>query len=156
MNKEYCIERGTDSQQVIQLLEDNIYEHNSTRIDKHDGVLFSRIVRDENNEIIAGIAGWTWANACEITQFWVHEKVRNNGIGGMLLEAAEAEAKGKGCRTILVGSYSFQAPHYYERHGYALQHAVDDFPEGHRYCILTKNLAGANSKRVGQRNKLSI
>lgn len=140
MNKKYSIESSADSQQLIQLLEDKIYDHNSAAINKDDGHLFSRIVKDENKNIIAGIGGWTWAHICEITQLWVDEKVRKNGIGKKLLEAAEAEAKSKGCRTILVRSYSFQAPHFYERHGYKAEHVLNSFPEGHSYYILVKTI----------------
>ena len=138
MEEKYCIEAGLDSHQVIQFLEDRIYEHNSTTIDRDDGRLFSKILRDENNEIIAGIAGWTWARVCEITQLWVDEKVRKTGIGKMLLEAAETEAKNRGCITVLVKSYSFQAPHFYERFGYDVEHILYGFPKGYRYYTLTK------------------
>ena len=61
MKKKYGLECGIDAHSVIQLLEDKIYEHNSAKISEDDGCLFSRIVRDENKDIIAGIAGWTWA-----------------------------------------------------------------------------------------------
>src|SRR5215467_14372659 len=107
IEKKYCIEVGIDSQEIIQFLEDRIYEHNSTAIDKDDGRLFSRIVRDENDDIIAGIAGWTWARVCEITQLWVDEKLRGMGVGKMLLDAAEEEARRRECLTVLVKSYSF-------------------------------------------------
>jgi ribosomal protein S18 acetylase RimI-like enzyme len=140
MYKKYCIEFGTDSQQVIQLLEDKIYEHNSTEVNKDDGCFFSRIVRDESKDIIGGIAGWTWARVCEITQLWVDENVRKNGIGKILLEAAEAEAKSKGCLAILVRSYSFQAPHFYEKNGYKIEHILNGFPQGYSYYILRKRI----------------
>jgi GNAT superfamily N-acetyltransferase len=138
--KPYYIEAGIDSQQEIQLLEDKIYEHNAAALNTDDGRLFSRIVKDENKEIIGGIAGWTWAKACEITQLWVDERARKHGIGQALLEAAEAEAKGQGCITILVRSYSFQAPHFYERYGYKPELILNGFPEGYFYYILTKKI----------------
>ena len=124
------IEVGENSEDIMKFLEDKIYEHNSSTINKSDGAFFSRIVRDENEHIIAGIAGWTWATACEITQLWVDENARKNGIGKLLLEAAEAEAKSKGCLTIVVKSYSFQAPHFYEKHGFEITHILNDFPPG--------------------------
>jgi hypothetical protein len=37
MNKNYFIESDMESHQVIQLLEDKIYEYNSTKISKDDG-----------------------------------------------------------------------------------------------------------------------
>jgi GNAT superfamily N-acetyltransferase len=140
MNKQYSIEIATEPQQVIELLEEKLYEHNSATINKNDGHLFSRVIRDENKNIIAGVGGWTWANACEITQLWVDERERNNRLGSILLEAAEEEAKSKGCLIILIRSYSFQAPHFYEKHGYKKQLIVSDFPRGYKYYILTKEI----------------
>lgn len=143
MNNRFRIEPGTDAYQVIQLLEDKIYEYNSVKINKDDGAVFSRIVKNENKNIIAGIGGWTWAGICEITQLWVDENERKNGIGKMLLEAAESEAKSKECHTILVRSYSFQAPHFYERYGYKTEYKLNDFPEGYSYYILIKRIDSA-------------
>jgi ribosomal protein S18 acetylase RimI-like enzyme len=141
VNERYHIESGVVSHQLIELLEDRIYEHNSSVTNKYDGHLFSRIVKNENKEIIAGIAGWTWAGICEITQLWVSENHRQNGIGRMLLEAAESEAKTKGCVSILVRSYSFQAPHFYEKYGYHAHYILNGFPEGYNYYILVKTIA---------------
>lgn len=141
MDKKYFLEAGNDQYQVIQLLEDKIYEYNSSKTQVDDGSLFSRIVRGKSNEIIAGIAGWTWAGICEITQLWVDENVRKNGIGKMLLEAAEEEARTKGCLTILVRSFSFQAPHFYEKYGFKAELVFNDFPAGSEYYILSKGLA---------------
>lgn len=140
MKGNYYIESGADPQQVIQLLEDKIYDYNSAQIDRNDGQLFCKVVRDENNNIVAGIAGWTWADACEITQLWVDEKVSKKGIGEMLLEVAEEEAKSKGCIVILVKTYSFQAPLFYEKHGYKTAYVINEFPKGHHYYALTKTL----------------
>lgn len=136
----YRIETGQDPQHVIQLLENELYKFNSSKIDRHDGRLFSRVVRDQNGSIIAGIAGWTWAGACEITQLWVSQSARNEGVGKGLLEAAEEEATGAKCNTILVRTYSFQAPSFYEKYGYRIEQVVENFPSGHRYYTLTKRL----------------
>lgn len=140
MSKKYQIEIGVDTQQVIQLLEDNIYEYNCGETHVANGNLFSRFVRDENREIIAGIAGWTWAGICEITQLWVDQHMRKGGLGKILLAAAEAEARAKGCLTILVRSFSFQAPRFYEKYGFKTEHVIADFPEGYNYYILSKRI----------------
>jgi ribosomal protein S18 acetylase RimI-like enzyme len=141
MSNEYCIETDQDTHKTIQFLEDKIYEYNSSKTHVDDGCLFSRIVKSGDKEIIAGIAGWTWTGICEITQLWVDRKIRGRGIGKILLEAAELEARCKGCRTILIKSYSFQAPHFYEKHGYKTEHIINGFPEGHGYHILTKQIS---------------
>ncbi len=140
MKREHYIEPGQDTQQVVQVLEDRLYEYNSNKIGRHDGNLFSKVVQDENGSIVAGIAGWTWAGACEITQLWISEDLRNSGIGGRLLEAAEEEARSKECSVVLIRTYSFQAPSFYEKHNYRVAHVVEDFPRDHRYYIMTKAL----------------
>ncbi len=140
MKSEHRIELGEDPQRVAHLLEDRLYEHNSGKVDRHDGSLFSRIVRDDGGAVVAGVAGWTWAGACEITQLWIEESLRSRGIGKRLLEAAEEEARSKKCSTILVRTYSFQAPAFYEKHGYEIVHVVKGFPRGHSYFTLTKRL----------------
>ena len=141
MGIKYQVEVGTDSDQIIQRLEDKIYEHNSFSTHIDNGRLFSRVVRGKEGEIIAGIAGWTWAAICEITQLWVDEAVRKNGIGEELLEAAELEARANGCGTILVRSYSFQAPHFYKKHGFQTEYIIKDFPKGYDYYILSKRIS---------------
>lgn len=130
-NKSHIV-TGTDHHQVMEFLEDRIYEHNSQQLKKEDGDLFSMIIRSDGNDMIAGVAGWTWANACEITQLWVDPSFRKHGLGRLLLEAAEKQANAKGCQTILVRSYDFQAPAFYLRHGYRTEHIINGFPPGHR------------------------
>jgi GNAT superfamily N-acetyltransferase len=124
----------------IQFLEDKIYEYNSRQTGKDDGKLFSKMIYDSNNNIIAGISGWIWAGACEIALLWVKEEFRKKGYGRLLLQAAEDEAREKNCDVILLRSYSFQAPLFYQKHGYKVEFKTDDFPPGYSYYCLIKRL----------------
>lgn len=140
MESKYQIEAGKDHHQVMQFLEDGLYEYNLKNVNKDDGSYFSRVALSDSKDIVAGIAGWTWAGICEITQLWVADPVRKHGIGKTLLEAAEEEARTRGCHTVMVRSFSFQAPRFYEKNGYKTEHIIEDFPTGHNYYILTKKL----------------
>lgn len=126
--------------EVGEFLEDRLYEHNSSLVGKNDGRLFSRVIRDENKAIIAGLAGWTWAGACEITTLWVHSEYRKRGLGKRLLQEAEKEALRNSCSVLLVRSYSFQSPFFYERNGYTIACVIDGFPPGNKYYLLVKKL----------------
>jgi GNAT superfamily N-acetyltransferase len=137
---EYQIEAGEDQQQIINSLEDKIYKFNSTILNRNDGSLFSKIIKDEKGNLVAGLAGWTWAGACEITQLWISEDLRHKGLGTKLLIAAEEEAKSKNCTIILIKTYSFQAPGFYEKNGYRIRQVIEGFPEGYNYFTLTKNI----------------
>ena len=137
---ELKIESVEHQTEVIQFLDDKVYEYNSSTINKYEGILFTKIIRDQNSNIIAGISGWTWAMASEITLLWVKEEYRKNGLGKMLLKAAEDEIIKKGCTTILLRTYSFQAPLFYEKNGYKTVYILDDFPKGYKHYNLVKRI----------------
>ncbi len=128
------------TQKEVQFLEDMIYEHNAAKTNRHDGKLFSKLIYDAGKNIIAGITGWTWAAACEITLLWVKEEYTRKGYGQILLKAAEDEAKKEKCKTILLRTYSFQAPLFYRKSGYQVEFETKDFPVGYSYFCLIKRL----------------
>ena len=70
------------------------------------------------DELVAGLSGWTWGEAAGIGMTWVDEARRGERLGTRLLEAFEAEAAARGVRRVFVTSFTFQAPAFYERHGY--------------------------------------
>ena len=130
--------RFVPSPDDLQFLEDRLYEYNSRQIGREDGQLFAFFIRNDQQEVLAGLSGWTWAEACEIQSLWVHPAWRRHGYGRELLAAAEQEALRCGCKVILITSYSFQAPAFYQKCGYELAWQLNDFPPGHAHCILVK------------------
>jgi GNAT superfamily N-acetyltransferase len=126
------------SNEEIQFLDGRIYEYNSLKTGKADGKSFSKWIYERENNVIAGLSGWTWANACEITFLWVKDEHGKKGYGQLLLSAAEAEAKKNNCNIILIRSYDFQAPLYYQKHGYQVEHKTEGFPPEHSSYWLVK------------------
>ncbi len=133
--------KGVPSSDEQQFLEDRLYEFNRDQTGQDDGQLFAFFLRNERQEIIAGISGWTWAKACEIRSLWVHPSLRGQGHGRALLESAEKGAMARGCTVILIASYSFQAPEFYRKCGYELAWQLRNFPPGHQDWFLVKRLA---------------
>jgi GNAT superfamily N-acetyltransferase len=130
--------------ELIQYLEDQLYEFNAgvTRIT--DGAGLAIVVRDDGEHIVAGICGNTWGGCCEIRQFWVEESQRARGLGTRLLAAAEQEARRRGCRQIVLTTFTFQAPAFYLKRGFTTLATVDDYPRGHQNLLLGKRLAEAS------------
>lgn len=124
----------------IQYLEDRIYEFNSAATGITDGKWLAIFVKDEIGRIVAGICGNTWGGCFEIRQFWVEEAQRKRGLGTRLLRAAEEEARRRGCRQILLMTFTFQAPDFYTRHGFEVIAVVDDHPLGHKNLLLRRRL----------------
>lgn len=126
-----------------QFLEDRLYEHNSSMTGRKDGNLFAFFIRNEKQEVVGGLSGWTWADACEIKTLWVLPALRGRGYGRDLLAAAEQEARDHGCKVIFLSSYDFEAPGFYQKHGYELVWQLNDFPPGYKNNYLVKRLDAA-------------
>jgi GNAT superfamily N-acetyltransferase len=137
---EFAIEANPTPEQV-QYLEDRLYEFNSRATGITDGESLAIFVRDERGRMVAGICGNTWGGGCEIRQFWVEESRRRQGLGTRLLGAAEEEARRRGCRQMVLTTFSFQAPAFYAKRGFRVLAAVDDYPRGHQSLLLRKELA---------------
>ena len=127
--------------QDVQFLDDQITTFNFNATGITDGELLAIFLRNNKNEIMAGIHGWTWGGTCEIRSLWVHEDWRGKGIGRELLTQAEAEATRRGCTQIVLDTHSFQAPGFYTKLGYQIIGAHQDYPRGHQAFYLEKKLS---------------
>jgi GNAT superfamily N-acetyltransferase len=124
----------------VQYLEDRLYEFNSAATGITNGEWLAIFVRDDDQRIVAGICGNTWGDCAEIRQFWVEEARRRQGLGTRLLLAAEQEARRRGCRQMLLTTFSFQAPAFYAKHGFEIVAVVDGHPQGHKNLVLRKRI----------------
>lgn len=89
---------------------------------------FTVRVDDEAGELVAGLSGWTWGTCAGIAMVWVREDARRHGWGAQLLAAAEDVARTRGCEQVLVSSFTFQAPAFYQRHGYVETGRIEGLP----------------------------
>jgi GNAT superfamily N-acetyltransferase len=107
--------------------------HLSVRVDDAAGLL------------VAGLVGWTWGGCGGINLVWVRADRRHQGWGARLLQAAEAEARARGCTRMVVSSMTFQAPEFYERHGYVETGRTLGLPGGHADIHFLKTLDPATT-----------
>ncbi len=125
----------------IRFLEDRLYDYNVEQTGLDDGKWLSIFVRDEKGEIVAALHGWTWCGACRVQALWVHKDLRHQGFGRRLLAAAEQEARARGCEQILLDTFSFQAPLFYQKLGYEVTGVAEGFPRSpHSEYHLRKSL----------------
>jgi GNAT superfamily N-acetyltransferase len=124
----------------IRSLQHRLYEYNAGQTGFHDGQWLAIFVRDDAGSLLAGLFGWTWAGDLKVSDLWVCETERRGGRGSRLLEAAEHEARARGCTRAILDTHSFQAPVFYEKRGYRIVSVIEDFPRGHRTYTLSKDL----------------
>ncbi|WP_042419344.1 GNAT family N-acetyltransferase [Streptacidiphilus anmyonensis] len=104
------------------------------------GKLSVKVV-DDAGEIVGGLAAWTWGGLLGIEMLWVREDSRKDGWGSRLLLAAEEEARRRGCDRAVVSSFTFQAPGFYQRHGYRETGRTLGIPGGAEDVHMFKELA---------------
>ena len=96
---------------------------------------------NDDGQLLGGVSGWTWQEAAGIAMTWVAESHRGSGLGSRLLAAFEEEAADRGARRIFVTSFTFQAPGFYESHGFREIFRWDGVPvAGHADVHLRKDL----------------
>jgi GNAT superfamily N-acetyltransferase len=127
-------------------LEDRLYAFNLESTGYRDARDLSCFLRDAVGTLVAGIDGFTWGGYAHVAVLWVSEPFRGQGLGRRLLEAAEAEARERGCTSIVLSSHEFQAPGFYAKVGYHPIGATEDTPLGFRELYFQKRLV-ARGKR---------
>ena len=80
-------------------------------------------VENENGEIIGGCIAeayeYHWSRVL-LEELWVDERYRHQGIGSMIIREVERIAREKGCRVVTLGTASYMARPFYEKHGYTV------------------------------------
>jgi len=100
------------------------------------------VVRDpETKQPHGGLTGRTSLGLLFIDLFFLPHDLRGGGLGSRLLGLAEDEARKRGCVSAVLYTINFQAPGFYERHGYRVLGTIDCLPPGTSRIFMTKRLA---------------
>ncbi len=114
-------------------------------------VLKNYVVKD-NGTVIAGIRSCFYLGKCVVINvLFVDENHRHKGLGSLLLNKVEVEAKAIGARLIHLDTFDFQAKDFYLKYGYEIFGVLDNCPPGHKRYYMKKTLGGP-AEKVAQRN----
>ena len=102
------------------------------------------VLRDDQQTMIGALTGATLWHWLSIDVLWIAVSHRGRGHGAALVRRAESLATERGCRHARLDTFDFQARAFYERQGYAVYGALENFPLGHTQFHLVKLLAGAS------------
>lgn len=109
---------GAADAALDQRLSDELDVANAAAVPGPAAVELTVSARDDAGDLLGGLSGWTWQEAAGIAMTWVRADQRGTGVGSRLLTAFEEAALARGAHRIFVTSFTFQAPGFYERHGY--------------------------------------
>lgn len=97
--------------------------------------------KDSQGQLVGGLKGMTNRGWLYVSQLWVSESARGNGVGSKLMVLAEEKAMQRGCHASFLDTFSFQARAFYEGLGYTVFGELEDFPRGHKRIFLKKDLS---------------
>jgi len=94
----------------------------------------------ETGEVLGGATGRSSLGLLFLDLFYLPKHLRGLGIGTAVLRAFEGEGKRRGCRAAVLYTINFQAPGFYERHGWRRFGDIACEPPGTSRIFLTKQL----------------
>ncbi len=118
----------------------SISEYNIQQAGDDKAKLLCFVIYAPDQTIVGGLIGETHWDWFYVNLLWLKEELRGHGYGHRLLTLAEEEARKRGAKNAYLDTFSFQAPDFYQRHGYQVFGELKDFPTGHQRYYLTKQL----------------
>ncbi len=128
-------------------LECGLDRYNASRVGPEGSRPVWAACRDVNGRLVAGarcMVLWRWLL---LDWLWVEEARRGQGLGSLVLQRAEEAGAAAGCTEAMLNTFSFQAPGFYRRHGYAVFGELTDMPEGETRYWMSKRI-GAAAHRI--------
>ena len=130
----------TPTENEIKHIRESLNQFNNERVGEDGHTPLNIVEYDANGNIIGGILGGTYWGWMYVDILWVHENHRYKGIGSKLLLEAEKEAVHRGCHHVHLDTMSWQAPEFYQKHGYEVIGILPDIPNGNQKYLLMKAL----------------
>ena len=104
-------------------------------------------VRDSRGRLLGGLILQSYWRESYVELLWLSARARGAGFGSRLIEEAERRARRRGSHLIHQNTYSFQAPGFYEKHGYQRFGRISGSPRGESRYFYVKRLTPANLQR---------
>jgi GNAT superfamily N-acetyltransferase len=92
-------------------------------------------IEDERGQMMGGLSGATAYGWLFVELLFVPEALRGQGVGTKLIQLAEAEAVARGCHSVWLDTFEFQARGFYERLGYTCFGELKNYPTGSRFFM---------------------
>lgn len=115
---------------ALQRIDDGIGEANDGAAPLHEVRPLACVAHDAGAAVVGGAVGRTWGRCAELQQLWVDPAWRGRGLGATLVRRFEAAAAARGCGTVYLETFSFQAPRLYRALGYEALSAIAGFAPG--------------------------
>ncbi|MCB1516302.1 MAG: GNAT family N-acetyltransferase [Hyphomicrobiaceae bacterium] len=129
---------ATPSPEDLAMVGENLAAFNDTDVGAANRVPIAVLAKDESGEVVAGISGYTAWGWLYLQWLWVADSQRGKGLARKMLDAAEGEARKRGCHAAYIDTFNPVALRTYQRAGYEPFGELKDFPVGRTRTFLQK------------------
>lgn len=126
----------------LEAISDGISRYNHDTTGEHRDSCFLTVRC--GNRLIGGMEAVSAGYNFYIKKLWIDSLHRGKGVGRILMEKAEVEARERQCVRMWVDTLDFQAPSFYEKCGYKEAARVPGYRNAHDRIFFVKDIAQAN------------
>lgn len=94
---------------------------------KEPSIVFEQ--RDTMGALQGGVIAVVYEQVLLVRFLWVSEACRHQGLGSQLLSNVEQLARESGANQLVLDTYTFQAPRFYQRQGFVEVGRYKNFPK---------------------------
>jgi GNAT superfamily N-acetyltransferase len=124
-----------DHESVRKVVLDSLIAFNDRKAGESGYRPLALAIEDERGQMIGGLSGATAYGWLFVELLFVPESLRGQGVGTELIGRAEEEAVARGCHSVWLDTFEFQALGFYERMGYACFGELKNYPAGSRFFM---------------------
>ncbi|AKL42782.1 TPA: GNAT family N-acetyltransferase [Serratia marcescens] len=127
--------------EITSCIAEGLDRFNDQQIGYGDRLPLAVVVKDpDSGDVLGGITGRSSLGLLFLDLFYLPEALRGAGLGSELLRRFEQEGRRRGCLSAVLYTISFQAPDFYQRHGWQRMGEVPCLPPGTSRIFMSKTL----------------
>lgn len=126
--------------EITSCIAEGLDRFNDQQIGYGDRLPLAVVVRSRQWGRSGGITGRSSLGLLFLDLFYLPEALRGTGLGSELLRRFEQEGRRRGCLSAVLYTISFQAPEFYQRHGWQRMGEVPCLPPGTSRIFMSKTL----------------
>jgi GNAT superfamily N-acetyltransferase len=124
------------------VISSGLADYNAQKTGYRDWRPLAALLRDpDTGETLGGMIGKTSYGLLFIDLVYLPETLRGQDIGSRLLAMMEQEGVNRGCMSAFLLTITYQAPGFYERHGWTEFGRIACEPPGTARVFMTKTLS---------------
>jgi GNAT superfamily N-acetyltransferase len=124
------------------VISSGLADYNAQKTGYRDWRPLAALLRDpDTGETLGGMIGKTSYGLLFIDLVYLPETLRGQDIGSRLLAMMEQEGVNRGCMSAFLLTITYQAPGFYERHGWTEFGRIACDPPGAARVFMTKTLS---------------